>query len=204
MKKVLVLAAAVALFATPALAAITGTKHDLSSGNAYPVEGSSNEICVYCHTPHGATAAGIAPLWNRTTPAPTNVYANSSLNATITLAGVTNSDAPLCLSCHDGTSLSAGLNNEPNSGTVTITGTLSTAANLGTNLSNDHPVGFDWSTATADTEINASPVGVKVDFGATAQMWCSSCHDVHGGVAGTPFLVINNAGSNLCKACHIK
>jgi predicted CXXCH cytochrome family protein len=33
---------------------------------------------------------------------------------------------------------------------------------------------------------------------------CASCHDVHGGVTGTTFLRISNAGSAVCLACHTK
>src|SRR5574341_1528080 len=66
---------------------ITNTKHNLSSadpqqllssgvlprpGTARDAEsapGGTSEICVFCHTPHGASATGgafKAPIWNRT------------------------------------------------------------------------------------------------------------------------------------------
>lgn len=55
MKKLLVIAAALALFATPALALIEGSKHDLATGT----EGA----CSYCHVPHNAPAgAALTPL----------------------------------------------------------------------------------------------------------------------------------------------
>jgi len=209
MKKVLVLAAAVMLFAAPAMAVITGSAHDLSSTNGTTFAGSSDEICVYCHTPHGAGAAGTAPLWNRTTVNATNFYNDpaGTMNATTSLAGVNASDAILCLSCHDGASLTANLTNPPNNGgQPTFTGgNITGNANLGTDLSNDHPVGFDYTSAAADTEIRATPLNsIDVTFGSTNnQMWCSSCHDVHDNANGQ-FLVISNARSNLCLSCHIK
>ena len=115
MKKVIVLAAAIALFATPALSAtIINTLHDLSSPNA----GTSTEVCVYCHTPHSAnTAVTLAPLWNRTTVDATSVYSTGTLHANITTTTVNATDAPLCLSCHDGT-VGETLQNEPNNGTT--------------------------------------------------------------------------------------
>jgi len=91
---------------------IVGSQHDLSSGWA---GGGSDEICVFCHTPHNANpdvdndgAADIdhatrpsAPLWNRriSTVAHYQVYASATLNMTCD-----NTPSPLslvCLSCHD-------------------------------------------------------------------------------------------------------
>lgn len=205
MKKLLVLAALVALCSTSAFAAITNTKHDLSSSSTAAIKGTSTEICVYCHTPHGATAAGTAPLWNRTTTAATDFYNNpaGSINGTMGLAGVNASDAILCLSCHDGASLTDALTNPPNSGGAVPAVQTGAAANLGTDLSNDHPVGFNYLTTAADTEINAAPVGVKVTYGTGNDMWCSSCHDVHSNTF-SPFLAKSNVGSALCLTCHVK
>lgn len=208
MKKVLVLAVLAALVATSASAlTIKGTKHDLSNLGGQTIQGTSDEVCVYCHTPHGAASVGFAPLWNRNVANATSFYNNpaGSINATTTLAGVNASDAPLCLSCHDGASLNGALNNPPNGGGANPAANLgaTVATNLGTDLSNDHPIGFVYSTATADTEINATP-SLPVDFGSTNnQMWCSSCHNVHDNANGA-FLNATNAASALCLTCHIK
>jgi len=211
MKKVLVLVAAFALFAAPAIAAVSGTKHDMNvfSGKT----GDSTEICVYCHTPHGANMSVLkAPLWNRGVAEATgNTYAGLDLEVTTTLAEVNATDAPLCLSCHDGASLTATLTNPPNVGTTTIVNNLTGNANIGTDLSNDHPIGFNYVTVqTSDLEIQlkANAEGITgmtgaLSYGAGNDMWCSSCHDVHDNTNGT-FLRVNNAGSNLCLACHIK
>lgn len=224
MKKVFFLAALFALFATPSFAAITNSAHDLSSSSSASVTGNATEICVYCHTPHGGATGLDAPLWNRTTVDATNFYGNPSgtMNHSTTLAGVNASDAILCLSCHDGSSLTSDLTNPPNSlggSQPTITGTMSTAADLGTDLSNDHPVGFafDDTIAGNDGELNnrstvegtAGMTGA-LSYGSTNnEMWCSSCHDVHGVDDGTgsnvpTFLRISNAGSQLCLTCHVK
>lgn len=217
MKKVLVLAAAIALFAAPAMALVTTTDHDLSAGGGnVAFTGASDEICVYCHTPHGGLAGGTMPLWNRTNPAaPITWYNSTTITAAIKGNGAgaqdhANSDAILCLSCHDGSSITGGLQNEPNSGAVNVAATGGWTgggeANLTGDMSNDHPVGFTYLTAsTADGEIRdiaaVQVIEPKITLFA-GEMWCSSCHDVHNGA--DDFLVTTNAGSALCKACHIK
>ena len=65
-----------------------------------------------------------------------------------------------------------------------------------------HPVGMTFTPGGAlQTIAIAETAGVE--FGNTDQVWCSSCHDVHN-TANGKFLRINNAGSNLCLACHNK
>jgi hypothetical protein len=111
----------------------------------------------FCHTPHQTAAAnGQDPLWNHTlsSAASYGVYASATLNATPTdlapaVAGSASVSA-LCMSCHDGTIGVGSMYNDPNSlagadpendpagSPVLITG----SANLGTDLTNDHPVNF--------------------------------------------------------------
>jgi len=52
---------------------IANTRHNLTqntiSGNPTlmnPYRNDYGEVCVYCHTPHGANTQLAAPLWNRT------------------------------------------------------------------------------------------------------------------------------------------
>lgn len=210
MKKILVLAAAAMLFAVPAFSGIKDTAHDLSSGNANGAGSDTTEICVFCHTPHGAGAAGFAPLWNRTTISATDVYGNpaGTMNAVPTIGAVNASDAVLCLSCHDGNSIATGLNNPPNSlagadPTVTA-GLLGADANLGTAMSNDHPVGFAFNAALVGLDDELTLANSPQLFGTgNDMMWCSSCHDVHDNT-NSPFLLSTNVGSALCLTCHVK
>lgn len=65
------------------------------------------EVCIFCHTPHGGVANG--PLWNRTLPgAGTFTHYNSAtLGDTGALpagdmARPVSDESLLCLSCHDG------------------------------------------------------------------------------------------------------
>lgn len=61
------------------------------------------EVCVYCHTPHGANSNVVLPLWNRTIKATSYVTYNqlgtSSLTQAVTQPGP---NSLACLSCHDG------------------------------------------------------------------------------------------------------
>lgn len=218
MKKKLIITLMFLFTASSAFAFIANSAHDLSSGSAAAIKGTMDELCVYCHTPHGAGAAGTAPLWNRTTISATAFYDNpaGTIDGTMSLAGVNASDAILCLSCHDGASLTTALNNPPNSGGDVPIVQVGAASNLTTDLSNDHPVGFDFATTSADTDLDtktniegSAGMTGALSFGTGDAMWCSSCHDVHGvdDGAGTlipAFLRISNSGSALCLECHTK
>lgn len=61
------------------------------------------EVCVYCHTPHGANGNIALPLWNRTIKATTYATYNQLGTSTLTQAVSQPGAASLsCLSCHDG------------------------------------------------------------------------------------------------------
>jgi len=228
MKKVLVLVAAIAMFATPALAGVgvslmDGTAHDLAG--AYASDGG--RICVYCHTPHYGVSVAGAPLWNRDTyavSALTNAYDYNSSTLNVTSYDFTGGDIRLCLSCHDGQAGNTNLtlvNGSQNVaiGSIALSGgvIVEESGSLAVGLSDDHPVGFDYSPAlaTADGELYTPTSGTATDdllFGAAATdggfVYCSSCHDVHAqgtAAAGTsPFLRTTNSASALCVTCHIK
>jgi hypothetical protein len=96
---------------------VRNTRHNLSAsgpGTTHAAPGGTTEVCVFCHTPHGASqqdAAGNAvraPLWNRRIPAGSTYtpYTSSSLDAQYITDGFDNTpggSSKLCLSCHDGT-----------------------------------------------------------------------------------------------------
>lgn len=123
--------------------------------------------------------------------------------------------------------------NAPNLGAVRDSnGNVATAEDSvnGTNLSDDHPIGFSYTDAAASKPGQLKPTpdaGIRL-FGGRIE--CSSCHNPHvyygSGLAGstrkdfttlpiplyvsdaqkerTPFLTVSNKGSNLCLGCHIK
>ena len=196
---------------------IVGSKHDFSAQAWSP----GGQICVACHTPHNAATVTGAPLWNHTQSTATySVYAGSStLNATVGQPGTV---SKLCLSCHDGTvavdSFGGGAG----------TGTIAAAANFGTNLSNDHPIGFTFNTALATTDGSLfDPATKSVTIGSgtktrtgtvdanllySGQLECASCHDVHNtytvatptGYTSNKLLKLTTNGSAICIACHDK
>jgi hypothetical protein len=86
---------------------VSQTKHNLSSSGTGTVKSATEtQICVFCHTPHGADASQPAPLWNKTLQSKTYTpYSSSSLDAATiqgASAGHPLGSSKLCLSCHDG------------------------------------------------------------------------------------------------------
>ncbi len=106
-----------------ASAGIFNTKHNLGSTgiNAASNFSGTSEICVFCHTPHGADASAAVPIWNR------NLAPVEGGFATYDQMGTTTLDAQIepvgsvsiaCLSCHDGTQAMDNIINAPGSGGV--------------------------------------------------------------------------------------
>lgn len=227
MKKILVLMALAVMAATPALAAtysIVNSKHDLSSQSGTPgAQGNYNEICVYCHTPHGARIGAdpnTLPLWNRSAMAvdfsASKLYNSTTLDnaskPTTVTTYVARSDAPLCYSCHDGSNLSKALLNPPNSAgstPLTMDKVMPESAKLG-DLTNDHPIGMVYETVVTNDTAGFKTAPPRINFYDSGRMWCSSCHDVHNpGTATldgtvTQFVVTSMDGSLLCLKCHDK
>ncbi|MEN8205577.1 MAG: hypothetical protein ABFS24_06150, partial [Pseudomonadota bacterium] len=169
------------------VADVANTKHNLSSGGPGSVTAvAEDEICVFCHTPHGASSFPGSPLWNRQLSNQTyTTYTSSSLDAEDIMGQLDQpgGSSKLCLSCHDGT-LAIGTVNVlggqqnvsiPMSGAA-ADGTMPAGAgeltgftrDLGLDLSNDHPISlnYDSTLATIDTElvdpVAASHMGVRV------------------------------------------
>jgi len=222
-KALLVFAAVVGVAALATAGTIVGSKHDLrASGGGTPTGGGLVEVCVVCHTPHQTPAANKQdPLWNHTGTATASfgVYGSPTMNATPTDIGGapmgSQSVSLLCMSCHDGTVSVLSMYNNPPAGAPTViplagridaTGKIISTANLGTDLTDDHPVNFTYNTAlaTADgglADPATNPTVAGMLFGGTVQ--CASCHDVHD-PQYAPFLRMDNTGSALCLTCHIK
>lgn len=153
------------LGSSQAFAGIANTKHNLGSGGTGVNKFSGTaEICVFCHTPHGADTSAAVPLWNRTLAAPSTYTTYNSLG-TSSLDGATapvGSVSIACLSCHDGTQAMNTLINQPGSGLTNAAfglgtwtganqtlGKINTVANLGTDLKNDHPIGIQYGGGMA-------------------------------------------------------
>ncbi len=195
---------------------VASTNHNFSVTSPGTVKATSEtQICVFCHTPHGATS-GATPLWNRTLAPDANytgkLYSSESMDASI---DTPTGNSKLCLSCHDGT-IAIGAVNVIN-GTQPVSpvtgldvtmpaGTDGYTRNLGTDLTNDHPISFTYDDTLAgnDGELYApstTPAGARiavrsnipaelgesnpevplqyVDASNTSEMQCTSCHDPH-------------------------
>ena len=117
---------------------------------------SETHICIFCHTPHSANPA--APHWNRpSSGAIYTPYNSSTSKATI---GQPTGSSKLCLSCHDGTvALGMVISKAPIQLAGGIHGMPRGRANLGTDLSDDHPISFVYDNALAaiNGELN-SPI----------------------------------------------
>lgn len=189
MKKLLAaVASACLLIAIPAQAGIANTKHNLSptGPGVNKVTAGTDEICVFCHTPHAADTSAPVPLWNKKLPAGTGYTTYATLNSS-TIDGkilTVGSISLACLSCHDGTQAMDNIINAPGSGGYDVTGggaaglgytwaaggrvdatgkmtnAADTLAMLSTDLSNDHPIGIQYC---GGGPTSTTPAGACVD-----------------------------------------
>ena len=185
---------------------ITGSAHDFSSSTW-----SDNQICMPCHTPHNADLTVTdSPLWDhKITCGIFTLYTSPTLDplttATITQPG---GASKLCLSCHDGTVAIDSFGNV--SGCTYMPG----ASSLGTDLSDDHPVSFDWKHQVTNTpncaHCHFGGEDSRVTFfnnasGEKRRIECATCHDVHNSFpANIKMLRYTVSGSELCLSCHGK
>jgi predicted CXXCH cytochrome family protein len=198
-----VLAAGLLLLPLPALAGIANTKHNLSVSGPGPVKATTEpQICVFCHTPHNAAPA--APLWNRNNPG--GVYTPYSSSTSLARPGQPSGASLLCLSCHDGTTALGSVLNRSTAIGMTSATLPAGNSDLGTDLSDDHPISFAYTSALAAARGElADPATLtgKVKLDPGGQMQCTSCHDAHDDSNGK-FLVLPTRGAILCLSCHTK
>ena len=141
-----------------ATAGVVGSKHDLTSGGGGQTATTvTDEVCVFCHTPHGSDTAAPVPLWNKVLGAPGSYTQYSTLQTPT----FDSTEAPVgsvslaCLSCHDGTQAMDVVINLPGSGGYNAAGApidpltssvmiTSPVPLLGTDLTNDHPISMQY------------------------------------------------------------
>ncbi|MCP5046954.1 MAG: hypothetical protein GY940_07260 [bacterium] len=76
------------------------------------------------------------------------------------------------------------------------------SSNLGSDLSDDHPISFDSLTAVnVSPQLRHPPPGDPVKYDGSGKIQCTSCHDPHKNLVAN-FLVKNNQGGGICKTCH--
>lgn len=182
---------------------IVGSAHDFADDTW----NTSGQICLVCHTPHNAdVSVSNAPLWNHeTTTATFSTYTSATMDAT---TGQPDASSKLCLSCHDGT-VAVDNFGDQTGGTHFLTGN----PNIGTALSDDHPISFTYDAALAsaddglyDPSTQNSGLGgtISADMLIGNQVQCASCHDVHNGSGIEKLLKKTNNASALCLTCHNK
>ena len=198
--------APLALIATITLAqdsSVINTPHNLSTFGPGSVRAASEEqVCIFCHTTHNASP--IQPLWNRMMPITAySVYTSDSLNA---VPGQPTGASKLCLSCHDGAiALGSVISRDQ---TIQMAGGITTipagSSNLGTDLSDDHPISFRYDSTLASDDpriIDPSLLPPEIPLDHNGELQCTSCHDAHDNTYGD-FLVLPNVASSLCYNCH--
>lgn len=181
---------------------VNDTVHNLSASGPGRIRAQTeSQVCIFCHAPHNTS--GLRPLWNRELSiAGYQIYRSTTLDAQ---PGQPTGSSKLCLSCHDGTiALGRVLSRAEQirmSGEDFIPAGLS---NLGTDLSDDHPISFFFTpgVAASDRQLK-SPAGLpaEVRLDANQQLQCTSCHDPHHNRYGD-FLVKRPEFGELCMACH--
>jgi len=193
---------------------VRDTSHNLSVTGPGSVRAvSETRVCVFCHTSHNAVFQ--APLWNRTNPGGTyQMYWSETMDAygSSAEAPQPNGSSKLCLSCHDGT---IALGSTVSEGRIEMQGGITTmpstsGANLGRDLSGDHPVSFTVTDHLVTTNNSKGDVSLRslsemrshplVRLDKENRIQCITCHDPHRDPYGD-FLLTAKPGE-LCIACH--
>lgn len=215
---------------------IVATRHNLGSlGTIFTsnVNGTT-EICVYCHTPHHTnTSVSPAPLWNRYNAAGAyTAYGTTLGGSTITAVG---SVSLACLSCHDGVTTFDNLVNAPGAGGVNsagvsqgwtyqmggmpsmnkmmpfVDGAADERLNIGTDLSNDHPLSVTYSSDRASLRAQSTALS-SINLTAGLQASAVSAYGnnlsqnrwaIRGFVSDTASIsdLLRN-GKVECSSCH--
>ena len=183
---------------------VINTAHNLSVSVSNPLKSiNEEEVCFFCHTPHSSKPR--ISLWNKRNSGVMYMpYTSSTIKSA---PGQPNGSAVLCLSCHDGTialgSVVSRYEDVPLVGGVSVM--PQGKANLGTDLSDDHPISiiYDASLSSLNSElvdpaILAGPVHLEND-----RLQCTACHNPHQDLYGN-FLTETNRNSDLCVTCHQK
>jgi len=251
MKKTLVLILAIVfvMVATSAFATIALTKHNLTTGGTGTrTTVASATLCGFCHIPHGgSTAVARLPLWARAIGAgPYTVY-GGGFTLSATPVGQPGTFSLTCLSCHDGTIGIGTITKNGQTSSVamitTLPGGLAATADggvgfqasnvipgngyspyIGTDLRNDHPVGFTFPAAGYGALASVPGISLTVTnpglptshldgtsgavyplyvTGGLDKFECATCHDPHlenNLTLQTKFLRSPNAG--FCQDCH--
>lgn len=165
---------------------IANTRHNLTQStigagatNMDPYRNDYGEVCVYCHTPHGASGTLAAPLWNRTqlnTSYTTyDTLGTSTLTQAVTAPGV---NSLTCLSCHDGTVAVDSIINMPNANTNGV----ASDNYLASQQSSQNEAFLDSWTNASGVEANVHLGLASAQNGVSEATGCLACHSPDAGV----------------------
>jgi predicted CXXCH cytochrome family protein len=203
---------------TPGTSGVSVSPHNL---NLEGIAVNNEEVCLPCHTAHGAIA-GQDALWNHEVNASAVYTLYNTAHTTKHGDKYVGLDeaSKLCLSCHDGAIAIDNYGGKTN-GTQFMTGDH--AVGLNGDLTDDHPVGLSYPiqpdgsaggdtggyrdpddpTFTADGIGTSKGVQLLSMPGGTKGVGCRSCHHSHNSSLGD-FLRTDNQYSFLCRKCHTK
>lgn len=134
-----------------------------------PYRNDYEEVCVYCHTPHGANSSVTLPLWNRTIKATTYQIYNELGTSSLTQAVVQPGAASLsCLSCHDGQTAVDSIINMPGSGRYQASQATS----------QDNTFLNTWNNA------RGPDATIHIGLNPVANLGCLACHASGAGFVG--------------------
>jgi Doubled CXXCH motif (Paired_CXXCH_1) len=123
------------------------------------------EVCVYCHTPHGANRTVDAPLWNRTMRVTTyqtyDLLGTPGITQPITQPGIA---SLTCLSCHDGQTAVDSIINMPGSGRY----------NVAQEINQNDDFLDTWTNPRGPDTVSHGRIGTE----------CFICHGPDGGLIG--------------------
>jgi predicted CXXCH cytochrome family protein len=194
LKRILLLSVLAVLVTSPVFGKSTtqnvkNTIHNMSSsagldtGYFFYESDNVDQVCVFCHTPHGGLLTG--PLWNHELPVNVqnsfthyNSATVSSYLSGLSVGRIVNDESLLCMSCHDGSVATTHLINNPNTlapaDNPTILGLPGeivglfgqTGGRIGAsladtmtetgNLSDDHPISFSYDSVVNDAKYTSS------------------------------------------------
>jgi hypothetical protein len=173
--------------------------HNMSSTGSSSVQalpGETDQICIFCHTPHNSSDRGA--LWNRpdiTSPLGGGNFPLYGRLTEIIIDDITeakygggneypNGSTRLCLSCHDGVTAVGAVISAWGGPIADSIGPMTTMI---IDLSTSHPVSFTYDAAVLLPALNAKAtvtanryqlpaVGILDD---QSRMQCTACHDPH-------------------------
>jgi predicted CXXCH cytochrome family protein len=185
-------------------AGVVDTVHNLSvSGPGNVKSVNAVAVCDFCHISH--SPVNNKGLWNRSDSQA--VYIPYSSSTAVANPGQPTGTSVMCLSCHDGT---IALGKVVSRGTAFqmaagAGGRMPPGKGLqGTDLSDDHPISFRYSSVLASQNGElAMPGNIsnQLPLDRNGELQCTTCHDAH----DSPYeklLRMSNVGSQICVECH--